>query len=337
MTLASFLFKGEWPTDGEVHAGNASVCHELTWSSVARARNVSVVDELWNIYFEGTNAALRGHELCDCFRGRLKQGPFRLTENRFFRLRVPHGQPLKPGEHTRKEYLQLSFLTQVGNHSALMGGHMLPDDFEIMKKNLRCQAGRCNARHAWKAPLLETAERLLSPLKATDIVYNTGHWAPHAAPRDFFPQLFRALTRSLAHASIGSDGGAGSAGSGTTRAWWRTSTPVVRNLKPLGLRTQLASGALDGIPVLGGGDALHRPTLDAARSEGWSVLDLYSVISRLLYPSIKRGEHAWKKPTTYYVSPRWPGYTMDDVHLMCSVNREANILLLNMLCDPRDL
>ena len=81
LTLAHLLVHDVWPDDASLAAGNASVCHEMTWLPVARA--LKRRDE-WNVYFEGTNAALRGLELCDCQRER-DQAPLD-CENRYLRL-----------------------------------------------------------------------------------------------------------------------------------------------------------------------------------------------------------------------------------------------------------
>jgi hypothetical protein len=249
LTLASFLATGSWPGDATLAAGNRSVCFEMTWHGAARALNRS---DPWNVYFEGTNGALGGHELCDCYR----REP-RLVENRFFRLGGT----------------SVSFLTQLVDSGRPLSGHVPPGEHHAMRAALDCSPGRCSARPRWEVSLPEAAENLLPALGATDIIFSTGHWSPSSAPPGFFERLFPALTRAARtsaapHNRSTHPGGQPHGGHGASPrgghasahrgAWWRTSTPVPR-YTPRGAR-----GRLYATPGLGGGPSQPAEVLEAA-------------------------------------------------------------------------
>ena len=317
LSLASFLVHGSWPDDAALVANNASVCHEMTWHTLARKLNRT---DAWNVYMEGTNAALGGHEVCDCYRAST------LFENRYLRVGGA----------------ALTFMSQLVSNSTPMKGHVFPDNHKNMREKLRCRPGQCSSRPAWQLPLIETIETLLPRLGATDVLYNTGHWSPVTADDTFFQRLFAAL-RGVIGAPNASTEAAGASrskraiSSPRSAVWWRTSTPVPRYWWHGG-KDEVAPGVLPELPILGPGGAAaatHPPAVNAARQEGVGVLDIYAMTSRLLDHTLK--EHGNTKLKGAMVSPRFHGFTYDHLHFMCSVNREIITLILNTICDPHEL
>ena len=91
-------------------------------------------------------------------------------------------------------------------------------------------------------------------------------------------------------------------------------------------------------PILGGdvnGSELPPAMVHAAQRVDARVLDAYAMLSRLLPPAAVDG--ADRRLRGRMVSTRYKGFAYDDVHLMCSVNREVLTLMLNSLCEPSEL
>jgi hypothetical protein len=109
------------------------VAGRRTWHPLARSLKRR---DPWNVYFEETNAALQGHELCDCYR----KEPF-LFENRFLRIGPA----------------ALSFMTQLVSNSTPMKGHVLPAEHKTMRERLRCSPGQCSGGALWEVSLVHGA------------------------------------------------------------------------------------------------------------------------------------------------------------------------------------
>ena len=80
LTLSNFLVNGEWPRDEQLRPGGESPCSERTWGQDASTPDTAAG---WERYFKGTSAALRGHEICDCWRSEKCCKETELTENRY--------------------------------------------------------------------------------------------------------------------------------------------------------------------------------------------------------------------------------------------------------------
>ena len=287
----------------------------------------------WRAYFNATSAALGGAEVCDCHR-RGCCGWDLLTENRATRL---DGGGV------------LSFATQLGSSGwPLHGSIRLEAPLAALRLPLPCAPGECVGPPQWKAPWPAFLERLAASGHVTDLVLNAGHhWSLAAAPDGYAERLFRAAAAATRHgrqAAGSADGAQGDSGAGEGHgngmhnqggedagregvdnerggggAWWRTTTATMRHaLTPARSRRRADGLALDGRPLR------QLATETAALKAGLGVFDALAVTERLgeLAPrDARRG--AWVE---------W-----DEAHFTCSVYRELNILLLNLLCDPTAL
>ena len=222
-----------------------------------------------------------------------------------------------PNELTENRYTsvdgaRLSFATQVGGYDWPLHGHVAGGSFESMRDGLRCSPGDCRGRPAWRLKWPEYLRR--NELNVSDLVLNAGHhWSLAKAPDGFASSLFTAAAGAAAPSS-------GSTGAGRRRgAWWRTTTATVRHALTSTGRRRVDGLALDGQP-------LRQPAAEAAaRDAGVGIFDALAVTERL------------GRDTLGGAARRAAWVAWDESHFMCSVYRELNVLLLNMLCDPAAL
>lgn len=134
LSLVHFLEYGTWE---EPDAPGKSITYREGWG------------EDWNDFYRLSSEHLRGHEQCDCFRGRM---PW--VENRYYR----HGG------------LSVTFVGWFGD--------IHPRGHVLQESRLTCKPGKCSSRHDWKArDIVHFLRELAVPqLQPQVVLINTGLW-----------------------------------------------------------------------------------------------------------------------------------------------------------------
>ena len=153
----------------------------------------------------------------------------------------------------------------------------------------------------WSLDLLSFFREGLPQLGVTDLIFNTGHhWTAGEAGEVAMDQLFAEAAGALKRGN----------------AWWRTTTVDRKYLS--GGRTLLS--ALTNKP------AALTAIDKAAEREGLGVLPFTEVTASLRKLPEEVAQSA-------LVPRRRSPFTHKEVHYVCSVYRELNLLMLNALCE----
>jgi hypothetical protein len=286
LVLASFLITGEWPKDA-TSVSEPSICYEGPW----RQDNASYA-EGWRRYFAEASPLLRGHEICDCWRGEACCDEAQILENRF----------------TSARGSAVSFVSHLGRANGGITGDPLWQphgtvplgSFDAMRGALKCAPGECH-EVAWQMDARAFMRRGLPKLGVTDVVINSGqHWTSLFSPDNtrFVHDLFAAAAQGALR-----------------RAWWRTTTPRFKGaLKPTTRKGMLIKPTGVGAHA---NVSLGSEGSDAARQHGLGVIDLFEVVMRLRHLRNRTLEEL---------------AFVDGVHLSCSVQRELLLIMLDAVC-----
>ena len=115
----------------------------------------------WNHFFRGTNAALNGHEQCDCYRNQSlgpAEAPRSWVENRYY-------------HHHDITVVFLSFLRDPGIMS--MKGHV---EFPYRGTDPPCPPGDCPPPVDWHHSLPAALKYIVTPFRPDLLVLNGGAW-----------------------------------------------------------------------------------------------------------------------------------------------------------------
>ena len=257
LTLTNFLVNGEWPRDEQLRPGGESPCSERTWGQDASTPGTAAG---WERYFKGTNAALRGHEICDCWRSEKCCKETELTENRY----------------TQVGNAAVSFVTQLDSAEWPPHGTIAPGSHRHMRTAIICEAGACRngtGGTPWSMLPHQFMESALPALGVTDVIINSGqHYTTLGKP-----DRQRAVKRMFAAAA---------ASVGPKRAWFRTTTPRFKNsavqMSNL-FGDKLRSKGWAALPDI-------EDEMDAADAHGVGVLDMFEVIMRMKHSSLNISE-----------------------------------------------
>jgi hypothetical protein len=350
LSLASFLVNGVWPGDDRV---DESVCYEQSFfrpdnasgyeqsffrpdnasggRSARAQRKRSVELARWQTYFARSNKALRGAELCDCYRASSCASCSRsFVENRFLRVGSA----------------RVYFITQIGSAQWRPRGHMPPGPFEAMQQALGCSPGHCSAPFAWNDSLPDFLRRQLSAFGATDVVLNAGghHWSAAAAPASLMRRIFEAAVTG----SEGKGGGGGGGGGGSSSGGGGSSSGGSGSSKRSSSGGGGSSSSSDGGSDGGSGDGSpravyyrtttaalssrststrHEATHELARRAGIGIIDTLAMTGQL------RASLPDPLVEAAFQMRAVPSRKRDDLHYVCSVYRELNHVLLSVLCD----
>ena len=257
LTLTNFLVNGEWPRDEQLRPGGESPCSERTWGQDASTPGTAAG---WERYFKGTNAALRGHEICDCWRSEKCCKETELTENRY----------------TQVGNAAVSFVTQLDSAEWPPHGTIAPGSHRHMRTAIACEAGACRngtGGTPWSMLPHQFMESALPALGVTDVIINSGqHYTTLGKP-----DRQRAVKRMFAAAA---------ASVGPKRVWFRTTTPRFKNsavqMSNL-FGDKLRSKGWAALPDV-------EDEMDAADANGVGVLDMFEVIMRMKHSSLNISE-----------------------------------------------
>jgi len=285
LSLAKFLVDGSFPSDGDPLCWENSYLQPTTQERQPDVnRSASEYEDHWRAYFTETNRALGGHEVCDCFRESCCTDERVLVENRFTEVRG----------------VQVSFVSQLSRPEWRPHGTVSPGSHRSMAKAIACDPGTCNRTNesGWAMDGRDFMRTALPLLGVTDVIINSGHhWSSILQPKHerYVEELFAAAAEGASH-----------------RAWYRTTTPRIRN--DVLSRTTMQGHLLRAVKLVNG--SWNDEGSDAARRNGLGVFDAFEAVMRLR----RLGETHVR------------GAYLDGLHFTCSVNRELLLLMLSALC-----